>query len=300
MAASATLLHAEKSGGQGRDDMARFLLGVCLCLLSAVALGWGDTGHRIICEIGVQELTDDARSRVIEMIASDDDFGFFNDSCIWPDHPRRRAAEHYANYPRDTERISTQDCAVADECVLSAIQSDIAVLEIPDASDQAKLEALKFLGHWVGDVHQPLHVSFQDDRGGNDVKESAGPCDRNIHRVWDTCIIHEELIGFPRFEWRIRGVGKRLQRTVTPEERDAWTRNRLSTWPNESYQITIAPDTDYCDLRDAQCIYDAATDRETYTEGEELRVAIIDRDYIEAYTPSSRNVCAGLAFGWVI
>jgi S1/P1 Nuclease len=41
---------------------------------------------------------------------------------------------------------------------------------------EERLEALEYLGHWVGDVDQPLHVSFQDDRGGNDLGVSGGVC----------------------------------------------------------------------------------------------------------------------------
>jgi len=48
--------------------------------------------------------------------------------------------------------------------------------------DQAKLASLKYLGHWVGDIHQPLHVSFADDRGGNFIRES-GPCVNSQHTV---------------------------------------------------------------------------------------------------------------------
>jgi hypothetical protein len=58
--------------------------------------------------------------------------------------------------------------------------------------DKAKLAALKFLGHWIGDLHQPLHVSFEDDRGGGRVLTS-GPCGLNLHAVWDGCIVAMKL-----------------------------------------------------------------------------------------------------------
>jgi hypothetical protein len=48
---------------------------------------------------------------------------------------------------------------------VTAIASDLTILSDPTASDPDNVKALKFLGHWVGDVHQPLQVSFQDDRG---------------------------------------------------------------------------------------------------------------------------------------
>jgi len=59
-------------------------------------------------------------------------------------------------------------------------------------SDTSKLRALKFFGHWVGDVHQPLYVSFKDDRGGNLIK-GTGPCEHNLHAVWDDCIVETKL-----------------------------------------------------------------------------------------------------------
>jgi hypothetical protein len=71
------------------------------------------------------------------------------------------------------------------------------VLASSGASEEERLEALKYLGHWVGDVHQPLHVSFEDDRGGNEVGISGGLCNWNLHAVWDRCIIEQGLPGDP-------------------------------------------------------------------------------------------------------
>lgn len=53
-------------------------------------------------------------------------------------------------------------------------------------------EALEFLGHWVGDIHPPLHVSFEDDRGGNRVAAQGTSCE-NLHAVWDRCLVQERL-----------------------------------------------------------------------------------------------------------
>jgi S1/P1 Nuclease len=75
------------------------------------------------------------------------------------------------------------------------------VLSSPTASDQDQLDALKFLGHWVGDVHQPLHVSFEDDRGGNGVKVSGVLCGGKLHGVWDSCTRTRRPFGIG---WRIR------------------------------------------------------------------------------------------------
>src|SRR5260370_36089555 len=72
--------------------------------------------------------------------------------------------------------------------VVIAIKKDFEVLSSSNASQAKKLGSLKFLGHWVGDIHQPLHVSFEDDRGGNNVLVT-GECGSNLQSAWDTCLV---------------------------------------------------------------------------------------------------------------
>jgi len=115
----------------------------------------------------------------------------FTDACTWPDHPRKRAEEHFINVPRTLQTIATAQCQGAPTCLFTAIVTDREVLRTSN-DDAAKLASLKFLGHWIGDIHQPLHVSFADDRGGNFIRES-GPCVDSLHTVWDTCIIEKKL-----------------------------------------------------------------------------------------------------------
>jgi hypothetical protein len=153
---------------------------------------WGDTGHHIICEIAFQELNPQARARVIQLLQRDPDFTLFSKACTWPDHPRKRASEHFVNLPRSAASIGDDPCPLDDICVVTAIAVDVAVLSQAGASEVDKLAALKYLGHWVGDVHQPLHVSFKDDRGGNAIDEQ-GPCADNLHAVWDSCLIERRL-----------------------------------------------------------------------------------------------------------
>jgi S1/P1 Nuclease len=93
---------------------------------------------------------------VITLIRQDPEFTTFRASCNWADRPRQRASEHFVNLPRDATGLDDDECPMAEECVVSAIEDDFAVLALPDATDQEKLAALKFLGHWVGDIHQPL------------------------------------------------------------------------------------------------------------------------------------------------
>ncbi len=161
------------------------IAGIAIILLALSAnsvLAWGDTAHRIICEIAFKELNSQARAEVKRFIRLDPVFFTFSGSCTWADHPRKRSREHFVNLPRTATQLENDSCPLADKCVVTAIEVDLQIVVDAGASDANKLDALKFLGHWVGDVHQPLHVSFQDDRGGNRIKET-GPCSRNLHAV---------------------------------------------------------------------------------------------------------------------
>src|SRR5690606_27347685 len=141
-----------------------------------------------------------------------------------------RASEHFVNFPRDATGLDEDVCPLAEECVVSAIEADFAVLASPDASDAEKLAALKFLGHWVGDVHQPLHAGFQDDRGGNHVLTQGSSCD-NLHTLWDSCIV-EERVGIHPLD-----IVPELQAGITDEQRAEWLASDPVDWANESFTI---------------------------------------------------------------
>jgi hypothetical protein len=156
-----------------------------------LAHAWGDAGHRIVCAIAFQELQPAARAEVIRLIRLDPEFRRFSMSCVFPDNPKQRSVEHFVNLARNATAIGGDPCPLSDPCVVTAIQQDGAA-PAAAAADAAKLQALKFLGHWVGDIHQPLHASFQDDRGGNNVG-ATGPCQGSLHAVWDACILETQL-----------------------------------------------------------------------------------------------------------
>ena len=158
-----------------------------LLLYAPAALAWGGLAHEAICEIAFLELNDTARQRVIALIRQDREFRTFRASCNWPDRPRQRASEHFVNLPRDATGLGDDPCPLAEKCVVTAIEEDFAVLASPDATDTEKLEALKFLGHWVGDIHQPLHAWFEDDRGGNRIRTTAAPATISMRSGTGAC-----------------------------------------------------------------------------------------------------------------
>lgn len=228
----------------------RLLLSLLTAIASASfgdgALAWGDLGHRVICEIATRLVQPRTRDQIQKLVALDAEYKSFSDSCIFADHPRQRAEEHFINFPRDSTGPTSDKCPLADRCVLTAILSDSKVLSSNNGSDQDKLSALKFLGHWVGDIHQPLHVSFLDDRGGNRISVS-GQCSRNLHATWDTCLVLYAVGPDPA------EAATDLLQDVTPELQKAWRGSQPWDWANESFVISKAASTAYCEMQGSSC-----------------------------------------------
>lgn len=166
--------------------------------LSAPAQAYGRDGHRIICDLAYRHLSDAARREIDRLVALDSDFAHFRDTCSWADEVRgsthrHTASWHYINQTRDDPHIDPEDCA-EDGCITEAIDLHAGIFADRSRSDAERLEALKFLAHWMGDVHQPLHVSIEGDRGGNDIPVLwRGERHTNLHRVWDSEILRDHM-----------------------------------------------------------------------------------------------------------
>jgi hypothetical protein len=249
-----------------RLSLALFLLFASIGNASA----WGDTGHRIVCEIAFRLAAPETRAEIRRLIQTDSEFDFFRDSCIWPDHPRKRGNEHFINLPRTSAGIGSDGaCPAAAACTLTAIAKDMAVLSLSSSSDPDKLASLKFLGHWVGDVHQPLHVSFEDDRGGNNIRVS-GECTTNMHSAWDTCLL-QKAVGSD-----VTAAATDLLNSVTTANKEEWVTTNPPDWANESFAIAEAAGTKYCILHGSSCDLPSGTVR-------------LDVAYVEAHKPILRE-----------
>ena len=186
------------------------------------------------------------------------------------DHPRQRPSEHFLNLPRDSDGLHSESCPGASACVVTAIKKDFEVLSSSSASQAQKLASLKFLGHWVGDIHQPLHVSFEDDRGGNGVLVTGECGTSNLHSAWDACLVLK-AVGDD-----VSGAATELLKTITPARIESWTHSAPMDWANESFAIAEQARTKYCTRQGASC--DKPVGKVT-----------IDAAYIAANTPIVRE-----------
>ena len=107
------------------------------------------------------------------------------------------------------------------------------------ASEPERLESLKYLGRWVGDIHQPLHVSFEDDRGGNAIGVSGGLCIWDLHAVWDSCIIEQGLPGDPYT------LARQLLSELADEDRATWRASTPIDCADDSFALSVSPELRY-------------------------------------------------------
>lgn len=252
-----------------------------LLLLPQMAFAWGNLGHQTICQITLTELTTTARAEVDRLIALNTRFDSFADACTFADNPRRRAPGHFINLPRSATAVTIDDCPMADDCLFPALAEDLAVLADESRSDEDRLFALKMLSHWVGDFHQPLHISFADDRGGNQVLEQGGPCDNNLHSTWDTCIIVEEI--GTDFEQN----ASLLEAEISDDDRDRWRFDSPIEWANESFQITISANVEYCVKQQGACWY--SMDNMLLQDEETRRKVTVDQAYRTTHTEAVKR-----------
>ena len=249
-----------------------------LILIPSFAFAWGETGHRVVCQMAYDALLPETRVELDRLIALDPDFDNFADSCLFADKPERiRWQDHFINIPRSVQAVTTADCPLAESCAFSAIHSDFLVLLDPQATDAEKLLALKLLGHWVGDVHQPMHVSFQDDRGGDSNRVDPDNENASLHGVWDYTIIADSL-GDDYQE-----IAASLRDDVSEQQRAAWKHDSPIEWVNESFQITISPAAGYCIQKQGACWY--SSDNMMLDQGEEWRTLTITADYLQMHAP---------------
>ena len=252
----------------------------------APARAWGQGGHYTVCEIGYLNLTSAAKAAVDRLVALDGRFASFTETCSFPDIPLSRASEHYTNYLRTQRRIG-RGCPGGRACMLSALEGDLATLRSATAADSAKATAILYIGHWFGDLHQPLHNSFGDDLGGNKIA-APGPCSgkypANLHSVWDSCVVDRRILG-PGTDRlaRARASARMLAAPITDRERRRWVRSEPWRWARESYRITLARRTGYCIRKAGACRYSA--DRRIFAEGGPQRVLPVDEASLDRAKP---------------
>ena len=94
----------------------------------------------------------------------------------------------------------------------------------------AKVEALRFLIHFVGDVHQPLHAADRRDKGGNDVKVRWHNKRLSLHQIWDQDVVTPLGDDFNR-------IAVKSDASLSPQQKQQMSAGTPADWANESLAL---------------------------------------------------------------
>ncbi len=207
--------------------VARLAPWIAVCMLvgllgAPTAKAWGCKGHQTVALVAEKHLTPEARQMVQKLlgenaidpklkrwcgiITSD----LMVDASTWPDdvrNERKNGPWHYIDIPRGKHKGDLAEYCGAEGCVTRAIEEQRAILKEKSADPVKRAEAIRYLIHFVGDLHQPLHAITNADNGGNCVpvkyfrhepllnalhpeREDYSP---NLHQIWDTEIVERDM-----------------------------------------------------------------------------------------------------------
>jgi len=167
-----------------------------LCCFIGCSFGWGKDGHMMIAQIAADLLNPTAQKIVQQFIGSQTLPGIapLPDDYAHTPQGEWSAPCHFCNLPRSATNFQMSYCPQF--CVVKSIQNYTEILQNEQSNPQpcdftegVEPCALEFLVHYVGDVHQPLHVGYGDDKGGNTVQVTFYGEATNLHKVWDDNMI---------------------------------------------------------------------------------------------------------------
>jgi len=234
----------------------------CLLLFAAPfavspLFAWGCKGHQTIALIAEKHLTPEAR-QLLETLLKENPIdpqlkrycGPFPasavaDSATWPDDIRntlKNGPWHYIDIPRGAPRAPLASFCGEAGCVTQAIAEQLAILKDLHADPRKRADAARYVIHFVGDLHMPLHATTNNDEGGNCVpvryfrrnpRERNHSYTPNLHSVWDTAILERAMEGADSTEY-----AELLDQWFSPQA-GAWMKAgiHVDDWAWESHDL---------------------------------------------------------------
>ncbi len=212
----------------------KFIFPVVAILVAFSLISWGVAGHRTIAKIAENHLTAKA-NLAVKAILGDEEIPLvstFGDEIRANPKFRGTGSWHYINPPQDLDYPQFVKYLKTDTAanVYNALLKMTAELKNPALSKKDRLFALKMVIHLVGDLHQPMHVSREEDQGGNKIKLRFNNKESNLHSIWDSGLI--EYNGFTFTE-----MATALD-NVSDAKIKKWQSDDIKKWLFESYQIS--------------------------------------------------------------
>ena len=194
------------------------------------SLKWSDTGHRTVGEIAENHLKSSTK-RQIKKLLKGKSLAFvstfadeiksdkrYNDFYTW----------HYINMPLDSNYEDSAKSPTGD--LATGIAYCKKIIQDKNSSDADKAFYLKLLIHFIGDLHQPMHVGLVDDKGGNDFKLQWFYKDTNLHRVWDKEMINSYNMSYFELAKNVDVLTKKQVKEIQ--------KGTIVDWINETHVLT--------------------------------------------------------------
>jgi hypothetical protein len=241
--------------------IAALSIALALCSIPTAALAWGDEGHEVVGLIALNYLDPAVKTKVTTLLAGDTTHLTLNTNidseATWADkfrdsdrnttkvHYNETHQWHFVDLELSGPNLTTAcfgqpplngalaSNGPADDCIVDKLNEFIAELQDSGTSDAERLLALQFILHFVGDIHQPLHSSDNNDQGGNAESVKATgvtPKTGNLHGFWDTQFVTAQ-------GKTASTVAKKLIKKITAAQRTQWLAGTPANWANESFAI---------------------------------------------------------------
>lgn len=191
---------------------------------------WGATGHRVVGAIADQYTTNKTK-RHLKKILNHQSLAFvstFGDEIKSDKRFKEFSIWHYVNMPLDVKYEDSKKNPEGD--LVSGIAQCKRIIKDENSSDEDKAFYLKMLIHLIGDLHQPLHIGREEDKGGNDIKVKWNFRESNLHKVWDSQMIETYGMSYSELAENASYIPK--------NEVKALQRGSVIDWVNDTQHLT--------------------------------------------------------------
>ena len=190
---------------------------------------WGKTGHRAIGAIAEKHLSKKAQKEITKLLNGQSLalVANYGDDIKSDRTYNHYGPWHYVNFPFGGKYETYPKSEKGD--IIQGIGKCIAVLKDEKYTSEEKVFHLKLLVHFVGDLHQPLHIGVEEDKGGNDFQVQWFKSGTNLHTVWDSKMLDSYAMSYTELTANTNVLSK--------EEIENIKRGTLIDWMYDSREI---------------------------------------------------------------
>ena len=190
---------------------------------------WSKTGHRVIGEVAQHHLNNKTKRALKKLLNGQSlaSVSNFADEIKADSVYRKFSAWHYVNFPKDKKYTDVKPSPNGD--LVMAIEHCINRVRDKGSSREDKIFYLKLLVHFVGDLHQPMHVGRLEDKGGNDIQVQWFDRGSNLHKIWDANMINDYGMSYSE-------LAENLPK-LTKNQQNAIQQGTIYDWVEESQDV---------------------------------------------------------------